>query len=349
MVVGFDGPDVPQGLLSKLSAGLRGGVILFRRNLPTLEIAGSICATVAKASPSSLPPWIGVDEEGGRVRRLPMPVLALPSMRRLGFLGGPALVETAARALARELAAIGFNINFAPVLDVDTNPANPVIGDRAFGSDPGWVASCALAYLRGTRGLVATCGKHFPGHGDTDLDSHLDLPRLAHDRQRLDMIEFVPFRAAIEQGIDAIMSAHVVVSPIDPLCPATLSYAVATDLLRNQLRFGGVLFSDDLEMKAIAEHWTPGEAAVMAVAAGCDVLLVCHREETQAEIHEALVRETEKSPAFYARCIDAARRALVLRQRLPPRPVPGALLRDILDDAESRSAREQIQRACAAP
>jgi beta-N-acetylhexosaminidase len=182
-------------------------------------------------------------------------------------------------------------MNLAPVLDVDTNPANPVIGARAFSSDPARVATCAVAYAAGLRdGGIHACGKHFPGHGDTSVDSHLDLPRLPHAMERLEAVELVPFRSAIHSGIEAIMTSHVLFEALDPGVPATLSRTVITGLLRERLGFDGLVITDDFEMQAIADRFEMGEAAVQAIEAGCDLILACHRIDRQRRIIEAIAQ-----------------------------------------------------------
>src|SRR5690606_34075683 len=230
--------------------GALGGVILFKRNLGTLEEIAELVAAIQDAYPSGVAPLVSIDQEGGRVARLGAPVVKLPPMRALGERDDADLTRRAARVLGAQLLALGIGVDFAPVLDVDTNPANPVIGDRSFGRDPETVIRHALAFAEGLReaGVIA-CGKHFPGHGDTDLDSHLALPRIAHDRARLDRVELAPFRAA-RGKVPTIMTAHVVFDAIDPSVPATLSRAVIEGVLRGELGYDGVIVSDDLEMKA---------------------------------------------------------------------------------------------------
>jgi beta-N-acetylhexosaminidase len=257
------------------------------------------------------------------VRRLPAPALALPPMRRLGQHGDPELARRVGSVLGRELSALGFNLDFAPVLDVDSNPKNPIIGDRAFSDDPNQVARLARAFARGLNDAgVLACGKHFPGHGDTDRDSHLDLPVVRHDRKHLDAVELPPFRAASHAGLPALMTAHVVYEGLDPGVVATLSHKISTQLLRSELGFGGVLFSDDLEMKAVADRYPIGKIAVAAIAAGCDALLVCKDPERAAQAHDALTERAEHDDAFAARCRQALGRCLTARRQHPPRPVP---------------------------
>ncbi|MEZ4257173.1 MAG: beta-N-acetylhexosaminidase [Polyangiales bacterium] len=318
LVGGFAGTTLDEAIRARLARGELGGVILFARNVGSLDEVRALTEEVLSAADRSRPPWISVDQEGGRVARLKAPVIKLPPMRVLGEIDDVALTERAARVLGRELRALGFNWDFAPVLDVDTNPANPVIGDRSFSSDANRVAAHGVAFARGllASGIVP-CGKHFPGHGDTDLDSHLALPRLRHDRARLDSVELVPFRAA-QNRIPTLMTAHVVFDAIDPDVPATLSRTVIGGLLRDELGYDGLVVSDDLEMKAVSDRFAPDECAVRAIAAGCDTVLVCSKLDMLERAHEGLVREAERSETFRARLASAAAANTTLRRRFPP-------------------------------
>lgn len=317
VVGGFDGTSLPARFAARLAAGELGGAILFSRNVtPDVHQVAELCRALGAAA-TDVPPIVSVDQEGGRVARLKEGVVRLPPALALGRLSDAA-IEAVARALGRDLAALGFSMDFAPVLDVHTNPQNPVIGDRAFSTEPDRAARAAIAFSRGLRVEgIAPCGKHFPGHGDTLLDSHLDLPRVTHDRARLDAVELAPFRAAARE-VPAMMSAHVVYDALDA-APATLSRRVATELLRGELGFEGVLISDDLEMRAIAARYGAGDAAVLAVEAGCDALLVCKDEDAQLAAAEALDRRAERDPVFRARCDEAAARLTALRRAFPPR------------------------------
>jgi beta-N-acetylhexosaminidase len=347
LVVGFDGVDAPSELLHAFESGERAGVVLFRRNLAEgsagLERLSRTCAAFAASSAPELPPLIAIDEEGGRVARLRPPALRLPPMRQLASAGDPELVERVAASVGRELRSLGVTMNFAPVVDVDTNPDNPIIGDRAFASDPEGVVRFAGAYLRGLRaGGVASCLKHYPGHGDTLLDSHLALPTVSHGRERLEAVELVPFRRLAALA-DSMMTAHVLYPALDALLPATLSVKIASQLLRDDIGFEGVLFSDDLEMRAIEGHGGFGEAAVAAVRAGCDLLLVCSRADAQAEVHAALIEACSQDAGFAQRCRRAALRGLRLRAAFPPRPgSPEELAR--LDQTELRPLAEELSR-----
>jgi beta-N-acetylhexosaminidase len=262
-------------------------------------------------------------------------------MRMLAAAGDPQLTRDAATVLGRQLRAIGINLDFAPVLDVDTNPQNPVIGDRAFGHSAEVVIEHALAFADGLHdGGVLSCGKHFPGHGDTDLDSHLALPTLRHDRARLDEVELRPFRAAAKR-IPSVMTAHVVFEAVDPDVPATMSPAAICKLLREEIGFAGAVFSDDLEMKAVTERYSIEEAGVLAIEAGCDLLLVCSDLEAAARLRETLATEAGRSQPFRARLTEARSRADTLRRRA--RSLPAALpLQNALDSAAARSVKERL-------
>jgi len=321
LVVGFQGTTLPDALRADLAAGRRGGVIVFKRNLPSLEVAWSLNQQAVSATPPELPPFVALDQEGGRVARLPAPFLKLPPMRKLGQLADAELVRRVGRCLGEELAPLGYNLDFTPVLDVDSNPQNPVIGDRAFSADPAEVARLAGALLEGLQSAgVMACGKHFPGHGDTSLDSHLDLPFVRHPEERLRAIELPPFADAVKRGVATLMTAHVVYDALDAGCPATLSPRIAQRLLRDELGFEGVLFSDDLEMRALADRMSVEESAVGSIRAGCDALLVCSDLALAERARAALVRAAEAEPAFRARCEQAATRCLAARRRFPPRP-----------------------------
>lgn len=323
-VVGFPGRDVPTPLASAITDGRVGGVILFSRNFDDVAGCRALCERVRALSPEAL---IAVDQEGGRVQRLRAPFPELPPMRRFGERGDPELARRAGDLIGRALKAVGVHQNYAPVLDVDSNPANPVIGDRAFGREPAAVARFGRAFIDGIQARnVAACGKHFPGHGDTERDSHVDRPWVRADADVLRTRELVPFAELARTDLAAIMSAHVVYPAFDPDEPATFSARVLQGLLRQQLGFEGAIVSDDLEMGAV-ERTIP-EAAVAAVAAGCDQLLVCSRPEAAEAARSALVEAVGAGHLPAARLADASRRAEQLRRRWvgPPAEVDWAAL-----------------------
>jgi beta-N-acetylhexosaminidase len=339
--VGFPGPSVPAALRTKLDRGEVGATLVFKRNLelrpgtaggPELADLDALVALnheLHRRAPDGTPALIAVDQEGGLVQRVRAPATVWPPMRCLDRFAPPddeRLAERVGRAIGDELRALDFDIDFAPVLDVHTNPANPIIGDRAFGVDPESVARRALAFARGLSAAgVLACGKHFPGHGDTSTDSHFELPRIDHDGERLERVELLPFRRAAAVGMPMIMTAHVVFAAVDAARPATLSGPVVTGLLRERLGFGGVIVSDDLDMRAIADHMGADVAAVAAVRAGCDALLLCAREDHQAAAEAALIREAERDTEFRRQVGQAAQRIRELknahiarRAQLPP-------------------------------
>ena len=283
LFVGFPGTRLPDALAARIGEGRIGGVVLFQRNLADPAQARELVAALHAAAPPGAPLLVTVDQEGGRVQRLRAPWTEWPPMRRLGARNQPERTAAVARAIARELRDLGIGLDFAPVVDVDTNPANPVIGDRSFARTPEEVALHARHFILSMQAEgVAACAKHFPGHGDTAQDSHLELPRLEHDLERLRRVELPPFRAAIEAGVASVMTAHVLLPRLDPARPATLSPA-ALGLLREELGFDGVVFSDDLEMRAVADRFSPAERVLGALRAGVDGLLICSDEALWGE------------------------------------------------------------------
>jgi beta-N-acetylhexosaminidase len=251
---------------------------------------------------------MGERRSGGRSRRT-----SQGAVHALAAHGGArpgrvrALAERFGRALARELRAVGITLDYAPVLDIHTNPKNPVIGDRAFAERAEEVARFGRVVIRALQGEgVAACGKHFPGHGDTSTDSHLELPLVEHPPDRLRAVEFEPFRAAIQEGVAFIMTAHVLVPSLDESQPATLSPAIVQAILRDELGYGGVILSDDLEMKAVSQRIDVPAAAVAAIKAGCDAVLVCSGDvNLQAATLEALIKAVESSDIPARRLDDA--------------------------------------------
>ena len=281
MMIGFDGTTVDVELRRMISDNHIGGVILFARNVQSPEQVARLTNELQKIALESEHPglFIAIDQEGGRVARLTESAgfTEFPSAMSIGATGDPENAYRMATAMAAEMRAVGINVDFAPDLDVNNNPSNPVIGTRSFSSDPAKVAEYGVAFARGLQenGVLAF-GKHFPGHGDTGVDSHIDLPRVAHDRARLDEVELFPFRAAIQSDIAGIMSAHVTFPAIDPTpgLAATLSRPVLTGLLREELGYDGLIATDSLEMGALAATgYPPPVGAPLALAAGADILL----------------------------------------------------------------------------
>jgi len=319
LVIGFEGLTVPDRVRRLASADVLAGFVLFARNVADLAqwsaLIGELTALFPVTGP---PPIIAVDQEGGPVQRLKPPAIptatAIPAMGALSARLDAQGYESLGRAMGAELAALGVNLDFAPVLDVDTNPANPIIGRRAFGTTPTEVIARGLAFARGLAASnIAWCAKHFPGHGDTLLDSHLALPRLPHALARLEAIELAPFAAAVAAQAPLIMTAHVVFEALDPVHPATLSPHVVPTLLRERFGYDGVVISDDLDMLAIRDHYGVVAVARGLASADIDVPLVCH----DLDFALALASVLPPSPRAEAR-------VLALRSRLT-RPTTAAL------------------------
>src|SRR3954468_17788428 len=309
LIAGFNGHQLSPELRALAREFGLGGVILFARNVADPEQVAELCYDAARLSPQ-LPLWVSVDQEGGRVARLKAPFTEWPAMATLGRSGDVRLAERFARALASELKAVGITLDYAPVLDIHTNPKNPVIGDRALAEKAEEVARLGSAIVRALQAEgIAACGKHFPGHGDTSTDSHFELPLVEHPPDRIRRVECVPFQAAIEAGVATIMTAHVLVPSLDERRPASLSRRIVFELLRNELHYEGVIISDDLEMKAVAAGYAVPEAAVMAIEAGRDAVLICSGDHAaQAAALEALVHAVEQERLPFGRVEDALKR-----------------------------------------
>ncbi len=322
-MMGFTGTTVTKDLASFLKAYSPGGVIFFKRNLESVQQTVELTNGLQKLSPRS-PLLFAIDQEGGRVSRLPGEFTIFPPCEQLGQCNSYELAYSAAAIIATELRAVGINMNMAPVLDVNSNPDNPVIGDRAFGATPEIVGEMGLATIAGLQeNKVVACGKHFPGHGDTATDSHKELPVVDADLQRLRETEFPPFQQAIRYGVASLMTAHVLYRALDPEAPATLSSAVIQHLLREEFRYDGVVFTDDLEMHAIIDHDGIGEAAVRAFVAGCDVLLICKDQERVMAAMQAMEKAVQDGRITQDRLEQSLVRVAQLKARYlqPYKPV----------------------------
>lgn len=300
-VIGFDGTTMNPALRQMVVEYHVGGVILFARNVESPQQVAQLCRDLQTAALESGHPglFIAIDQEGGRVARLTRETgfTEFPGAMAMAATGDPQNAKRVYAAMAAEMRAVGINVDFAPDLDVNNNPQNPVIGIRSFGSDPQQVILFGVAAIEGLQenGVLAF-GKHFPGHGDTGVDSHVSLPLVAHDRQRLELVELPPFRAAMRADVAGIMSAHVTFPAIDPQPgrPATLSQPVLTGLLRNELGYQGLVATDSLEMGALGEAgYPPPKAAVAAFDAGADLLLF-NRDHA---LHQAAIAEMKAALA----------------------------------------------------
>ena len=272
-----------------------GGLILFERNFQNPEqlmaLINDLQSLVAD-NPEIPPLFISVDQEGGRVARLGEPFTKFPPMSCLGRANSLELAYRFGLGMGKELRAVGVNMDYAPVLDVHSNPANPIIGQRALDTDPEKVACLGAELIRGFYDAgVIPVGKHFPGHGDTSQDSHLTLPRVERTRESLEQTELIPFKHAIQHGLEVIMTAHVVYPAWDAEQPATFSPHIMNDVLRKDLQFTGLIISDDLEMQAIDQKLE--SIPEMGTRAGIDLFLICHDLEKVTALQEAMIQDIE--------------------------------------------------------
>lgn len=319
-VVGFEGARVSRGLRRMLEDQGFGGVILFARNVKSAPQLRALCAEIGRLR-APLPPIISVDQEGGPVMRLRVPPFtrwpaAGDLARYVARTGDLKAARALGLAMGRELRAVGIHWDFAPVLDVNTNPRNPVIGARAYGGRPGEAARLALAVERGLRAAgVLTTGKHFPGHGDTSEDSHFALPVVKRSARSLAAVELAPFRAAVRAGVPSLMTAHVVYTAWDRKRAASFSAPILQGILRKRLGFRGAIVSDDLSMAGARRGQTIEEAAFNALMAGADVLLICHDAPAQRRAYRHLLERARGGEIPPRRIDEAAGRVLALKRR----------------------------------
>lgn len=295
--VGFHGVRPPKEIFKLIEDYGVGGILFFAENCKNLRDMSALIQELKRRAPGPL--CVAVDHEGGRVHRLPKPVTHFPPMLHVGRwmekMPSATFAADVGRAMGRELKGLGFDTGFSPVVDVCVNPLNKVIGDRSFSLKAEVVSHCAARFIEALQSQrVAACAKHFPGHGDTVQDSHETLPVLNHNRKRLEHLELAPFRAAISAGVASIMTAHVVFQGIDCDLPATLSVKLVRDLLRGEMQFGGLIFSDSLDMKAIANRWSMSEAAILAFNAGCDMMLLGRDPKESIEVIDHFASAVER-------------------------------------------------------
>jgi beta-N-acetylhexosaminidase len=296
-IVGFDGFSVPGEFKKFIHDYNLGGVIYFKRNVQSpaqlAELTNEVQFQCRKKENPSL--FVSIDHEGGKVNRLIKPFTKFPGNEYLGEVNSPKLCFQFGAVIAKELKAIGVNVNFAPVVDVATNPDNPVMKERMFSKDPEVVGKMASAVCRGIQkvGVIAVA-KHFPGHGDTKEDSHFKLPRVDRKLDEIENCELIPFKRVIKSRVEGVMTAHIINPNIDPDYPATLSEKTIDAILRNSLRFSRLVFTDDMEMKAIVDNYGAEEAAVLAVNAGCDCLVYRGDNGLPIPQIEAIVKAVEE-------------------------------------------------------
>lgn len=317
VTAGVEGYTLDENSIKLIEEHHVGGIIIFGKNVENSNQLLSLIDSIKEVnSKNRIPLFISVDEEGGRVSRMPKEIKKLPTNRRIGQMNNKELSYKIGTILAEELNMFGFNMDFAPVLDINSNPKNPVIGDRAFGAELEIVRDLGIETMKGIQsGGIISVIKHFPGHGDTSVDSHIGLPTVEHDIERLNSLELVPFRDAIKDGADTVMVAHILLSKIDPDYPSSLSKTVITGILREKLGFKGVVISDDMTMGAIVENYEIGNAAIKAINAGSDIVLVAHGYDNSLAVINSIKEAVTNGIISEERLNESVYRILSLKQK----------------------------------
>jgi len=338
MFAGVSGTTLQQETTSLIHDYKVGGLILYGNNLETPQQTVTLMnALMATNVNNQLPLFLGTDQEGGKVVRLPGPLKNFPTNQRIGDINQSSLSFAVGQLLGEQLKAFGFNLDFAPVLDINSNPNNPIIGDRSFSNDPDIVSKLGIETMKGLESKqVIPVVKHFPGHGDTAVDSHLELPKVTKSLDDLNQLELVPFKAAIDNGADVVMVAHILLPKIDPQYPSSMSKDVITGMLREQLDFDGVVMTDDMTMKAITNHFDIGQAAVDSVKAGSDVILIAHEYANVTAAIQAVKAAVNKGEITEDRIDDSVRRIIALKQKyqLANQPVKAVDINRLNTDIE---------------
>lgn len=316
-IIGFNGTSINDWMKDMIGNYYIGGFILFKENMTSLEQALELLNGLKEENKAnSIPLFLSIDEEGGRVHRLPKPFLKMPPAKEIGDIDDENISFQYGKILARRIKSLGFNMNFAPVMDINSNPKNPVIGDRSFGSSGDIVSYNGIQVMEGIRSEnIISIIKHFPGHGDTSTDSHWDLPMVDKDLKQLRELELIPFLKGIESGVDGIMIGHIMFPKIDDIYPATLSKEIMTNLLRKELSFDKVIISDDMTMGAIAKNYTIEDAVIKYLKAGGDIILICHGEESPIKAIGRIKEEIEKGNITEEEIDEKVYRILKLKEK----------------------------------
>lgn len=317
LIVGFDGYELNEDIEKLIKENRVGGVILFGNNIENShQLMNLTNALKTNNLNNKIPLFISVDEEGGRVSRMPGEFKKLPSNKIIGEINNSNLSYNIGKIISKQLTSLGFNMNFAPVLDINSNPENPVIGDRSFGDTPDIVIKLGIKTMEGLKdGNIIPVVKHFPGHGDTSMDSHVGLPLVNHNMKRLNEFELIPFKEAINNDADVIMISHILLPKIDSIYPATMSKTIITDVLRNDLSFNGVVITDDMTMGAITKNYDISNATVKSINAGTDIVLVCHDYANEIAVITALKEAVKNKVITEDRLNESVYRILKLKEK----------------------------------
>lgn len=317
LIVGFDGQNINENIKSLILDNHVGGVIFFSNNVESLEGVINLTNELKKINTSNkFPLFIAVDEEGGSVSRTPNEFLAIPSAQYIGAFDDENINYNIGKIIADELKQQGYNMDFAPSLDILSNPYNTVIGDRSYGETSDIVSRLGIKTMEGIRdSSIVSVIKHFPGHGDTDVDSHYGLPLVEKSLAELKELELIPFENAIKAGADAIMISHILLTKIDSENPATMSKEVITNVLRENMEFDGVVITDDMTMGAIIENYDIGEASVKSINAGADIILVCHGYENELNVINSIKNAVKNNIISEERINESVYRILKLKEK----------------------------------
>lgn len=316
ILTGISGTTMDTNTKKLISQFHVGGIIFYKNNLEAPAQTVQLMNQLKTGNSSSLPLLLGIDQEGGRVTRLPGGLVNFPPNEQIGKVNNPEFSYKVGTLLGHELKEFGLNLDFAPVLDINSNPNNPVIGDRSFGNNSEIVSELGIQTMKGiqSQNVIPTV-KHFPGHGDTSVDSHLELPIVNKSLEELKKLELIPFQRAIDHGADVVMVAHILLPQLDKTNPASMSKAVMTDILRKQLSFTGVIITDDMTMGAITDHFDIGKAAVESVKAGSDIILIGHDYNNVVKITSSLKTAVQNGEISEQRLNESIERIIKLKKK----------------------------------
>ncbi|WP_235801774.1 beta-N-acetylhexosaminidase [Ureibacillus manganicus] len=335
---GVDGANYDQNAENLIHQYHVGGIIFNKKNFLSVDQTNQYVNKIKSENAAKpLPIFLGVDQEGGRVAKLPGALTPIPPSLQIGNVGSSEFSYAIGSLLGKEVKSFGFNMNFAPVLDINSNPNNPVIGDRSFGNTANIVSKLGIETMKGIQSEdVIAVIKHFPGHGDTATDSHLELPRVNKTIEELEELELVPFRQAIQEGADVVMIAHILLPQVDAENPSSMSKAIISDLLRNQLQYDGVVITDDMTMEAITDHYDIGAASVQSVKAGSDIIMVAHDYNKVTSAFRAIQKAVENGEISEERINDSVVRIIQLKEKYQ-------LKDDQIESVDVNALNQQIQ------
>jgi beta-N-acetylhexosaminidase len=317
VIAGIDKYNYDSNAKSLLTDYKVGGFIILSQNVKNSNQLLKLVNDIKSGnSNSKIPLFVSVDEEGGRIDRMPKEINKYPTNKDIGIKNSENLSYNIGVSLGFEIKSFGFNVDFAPVLDINSNPKNPIIGDRSFGADSDIVSKLGMQTMKGINSQnVISVVKHFPGHGDTAVDSHLGLPVVYNDLDRLKSFELLPFQEAVKNYTDGIMVAHILFPKIDPDNPASFSKTIINDILRNYLNYHGIVITDDMTMGAVVKNYDIGAAAVKSILAGADIVLVCHDYDKEVKVIKALKAAYNDGTLSGDRIDESLRRILKLKKK----------------------------------